>query len=66
MVLRRNFAWALYGDARASRPDILQAMTVLEDVARANRRVFGPRHPNTVETLTELERARMRREDVAA
>ena len=64
--LRRNFAEALYNDARASRADILQGVALLEDVARVRRRVFGPRHPDTVETLTELDRAGMTLEDVAA
>ena len=63
---RAAFAEALYSDARASRADILQAVTLIEDVVRYNRRVLGKHHPDTVETLTDLERARMRREDVAA
>ena len=66
MSCRANFAEALYSDARASRADILQAVTLIEDVVRYNRRVLGKHHPDTVETLTDLERARMRREDVAA
>ena len=55
-----------YRDARASRADILEAVTILEDVARARQRVFGAHHPDTASALTDLERARMRREDVAA
>ena len=66
LLLRCNFAEVLYSDAGASRADILEAVTILEDVARVRRRVFGARHPDTVETLTDLERARMKREDVAA
>ena len=61
--LCRNFAEALYNDVRASRADILQGVALLEDVARVRRRVFGTRHPDTVETLASLERARTRRED---
>ena len=64
--VRQNYAETLYKDTTASRADILQGVAMLEDVARVRRRVFGARHPDTVETLTELEGARMRREDVAA
>ena len=66
LLLRQNYAEALYSDARASRADVVQAIAILEDVARANRRILGANHPDTVEALTDLERARMRREDVAA
>ena len=61
-----TFAEALYSDARASRGDVLQAVTILEDVVRARRRVLGKHHPETAFALTHLERARMRHEDVAA
>ena len=60
-----GFAEALYG-AGASRGDILQAVAILEDVARARRRALGEHHPTTARALASLERARMRREDVAA
>ena len=66
LLLRCNFAEVLYSDAGASRADILEAVTILEDVARARRRVFGAHHPDTASALTDLERARMKREDVAA
>ena len=66
IFVRQTYAEALYSDARASRADILEAVTILEDVVRANRRILGANHPDTVESLTELECARMRREDVAA
>ena len=60
------FAEALYSDAGASRADVLQAVTILEDVAKTLRRVFGTHHPLTLDALADLERARMRGEDVAA
>ena len=66
LTCRANFAEALYSYPRASRGDVLQAVAILEDVLRYNRRVLGKHHPDTVETLTDLERARMRYEDVAA
>ena len=61
-----TFAEALYSDARASRGDVLQAVTILEDVVRARRRVLGKHHPETARALASLECARMRSEDVAA
>jgi len=60
------FAEALYSDAGASRADVLEAVTILEDVVRARRRVFGNHHPETIRALAILEGARMKREDVAA
>ena len=66
LLLRCNFAEVLYSDAGASRADILEAVTILEDVARARRRVLGAHHPDTASALTDLERARMKYEDVAA
>ena len=67
LALRQNYAEALYGDAGASRADVLQAVAILEDVVRARRRVFGNHdHPETARALVSLERARMKREDVAA
>ena len=59
------FAEALYGDARASRADVLEAVAILEDVRRARRRVLGKHHPDTGKTLTDLDRAQMTLEDVA-
>ena len=66
LYVRQNYAETLYKDTTASRADILQGVAMIEDVARVRRRVFGPRHPDTVETLTELDRAGMTLEDVAA
>ena len=59
-------AEALYSDAGASRADVLEAVTIIEDVVRARRRVFGNHHPETKRALAILEGARMKREDVAA
>ena len=64
--MRRNFAVALYRDAKASRADVVQAIAILEDVTRVNRRIFGANHPVTVEVRTDLDRARMKYEDVRA
>ena len=61
---RAIFALALYSDARASRGDVSQAAAILEEVTRYNRRVLGKHHPDTLDALTDLERARMKYEDV--
>ena len=66
VTLRGSHAEALYGDAGASRADVLQAVAILEDVVRARRRVFGNHHPETIRALAILEGARMKYEDVAA
>ncbi len=66
IVVRQAYAEALYCDARASRADILEALVLLEDVVRALRRILGKHHPDTLDALADLERARMKREDVAA
>ena len=66
LFVRQNYAETLYKDTTASRADILQAVAMLEDMVRTYRRVFGAHHPETLNVLTDLERARMRREDVAA
>ena len=65
LYVRQNYAETLYKDTTASRADILQGVVMIEDVARVRRRVFGPRHPDTVETLTELDRAGVTLEDAA-
>ena len=64
--IQQNYAEALFNDPTAFRADILQAVAILEDVVRAYRRVLGKHHPDTLCALAYLERARMKREDVAA
>ena len=66
LSLRQAYAETLYKTPTASRADVLQAVTILEDVAKTLRRVFGTHHPLTLDALADLERARMKREDVAA
>ena len=64
--IQDNYAEALFTDPTASRADILQAVAMLEDVAIAYRRILGKHHPDTAHALADLDRARMRYEDVAA
>ena len=62
-ALRRLHAEALYKTEGASRDEVSEAATTLEDVLSFMRRRCGAGHPGTVETLTELDRARMTLED---
>ena len=62
-VLRKLHAEALYKADGASRDEVFEAATILEDVLSLMRRRCGAGHPGTVETLTELDRARMMLED---
>ena len=47
----------------ASRDDVFKAATILEDVLSLMRRRCGAGHPDTMEALAELDRARMTLED---
>jgi hypothetical protein len=62
-LMRRVYAEALYKTEGASRDEVSEAATILEDVLSLMRRRCGAGHPGTVETLTELDRARMMLED---
>ena len=54
---------ALYRPAGASRGDIFEAVATFEEDVCKLRRVLGPSHPDTLEILRELDRARMTLED---
>ena len=58
LKLRFNSARALYRDAGAALDDLREAVTMLEDVERTGRRVFGGAHPNTTLHETALRQAR--------
>ena len=45
--MRKVYAQALYEDPAATRGDLREAVTTLEDVERTARRVFGGAHPLT-------------------
>ena len=62
-LMRRVYAEALYKTEGASRDEVFEAATILEDVLSLLRQRCGAGHPATVETLTELDRARMTLED---
>ena len=61
--LRELHAEVLYKTEGASRDDVSKAATTLEDVLSVVRKRLGAGHPDTLRTLTELDRARMTLED---
>ena len=60
---RLPYAKALYMTAGASRGAVLEAVAILEEQVCNQRRVMGPSHPDTLEVIVELDRARMTLED---
>jgi len=60
---RLSYAKALYMTAGASRGAVLEAVAILEEQVCNQRRVMGPSHPDTLEVIVELDRARMTLED---
>ena len=53
LIIRWNYATALYKDAGATLDDLREAVTTLEDTERTARRVFGGSHP----TVAGIERS---------
>ena len=58
LTVRCIYAKALYKDDDATLDDLHEAVTMLEDVERIARRVFGGTHPTTVGIEDELQNAR--------
>ena len=58
LMMRQNYARALYMDDGATLDDLHEATTTLEDTERTARRVFGGAHPLTAGLGRELLRAR--------
>ena len=52
------YARALHDDPAATRDDLREAATTLEDAERTARRVFGGAHPLTVDIESNLRDAR--------
>ena len=58
LVLRVSYGEALYKDDASSRSDLAEAVTVLDDVTRISRRVYGTQHPETRNNEACLREAR--------
>ena len=58
-MMRRNYAFALFGHPTATLDDLREAVTTLEDTERTARRVLGAAHP-TVEGIEAIRKARKR------
>ena len=58
LKMRWNYAVALCQDDDATLDDLREAVTTLEDAARAIRRVFGGTHPFTAGIERQLRNAR--------
>jgi hypothetical protein len=58
LLIRMNYATALYQDGSATLHDRREAVTTLEDTERTARRVLGGAHPTTKEVEARLQKAR--------
>ena len=58
LLIRMNYATALYSDPAATLNDLCEAMTTLEDTERTARRVLGGAQPTTKEVEARLQKAR--------
>ena len=58
-----TYAMALCRTARASRGEVVEAVAIFEEQLCTDRWDLGPSHPDTLEVLRELDRARMTLED---
>ena len=58
LLITRILAEALIEDRDATREDGLEAEALLEDALRKSRRILGPQHGRTIETVERLERVR--------
>ena len=57
LMMRRNYARALYDDPSATLDDLREAVTTLEDTERIARRVLGGAHPDTYRIGCVLQEA---------
>ena len=56
--MRTNYARALYRDPGATLADLREAVTILEEIDRTARRVYGNTNPLTIQIKLHLENAR--------
>ena len=64
--LQENYAEILFAPQNASRKDQREAVAVIADATKARRRIFGSKHPYTMNALETQESANMRLEDFDA
>ena len=66
LIMRLNYATALYEDPAATDDDLREAVTTLEEIEATARRVLGGSYPTTVSTVAaKRTRAPPRRETLA-
>ena len=58
LMMRSNYAKALYSEPSAALDDLREAVTTLEETERIARRVLGGAHPLTTQIEDELREAR--------
>ena len=58
LMMRWNYARALYANPGATLDDLREAVTALEDLERIARRVLGGAHPLTMDIENSLQKAR--------
>jgi hypothetical protein len=61
LLMRTNYARALYMDPDATLEDLCEAMETLEDLEATARRVLGGSHPLTTDIRRDLHKTRERR-----
>ena len=66
LALQENYAEILFAPQNASRKDQREAVAVIADATKARRRIFGSKHPYTMNALETQESANMRLEDFDA
>ena len=59
LMMRSNYAKALYSDPNTTLDDLREAIKVLEDLERTARRLLGRSHPLTVDIEGNLQVARV-------
>ena len=48
LQLRQILATSLFSDRNSTPDDVIEAVTILEDVTKTTRRVLGSSHPSTI------------------
>ena len=58
LMMRMNYAQALYRDPAGTLVDLSESVNTFEDLARIARRVYGGAHPHTTEVEQTLQKVR--------